>query len=136
MFPSFLSLGIFFNTSSNDFMNSFSFMVTSFRVCFIELKIKRQYFSLCLLMKENKITSEGLHFSKVPSILLCYLVPSAFMYSDNCAWNQGTHWCDLGSFLCSRRSFHNIAFQGIDHQKFVKLITKPMGISCGFIHPI
>lgn len=61
-------------------MKSFSFMVTSFRVCFIELKMKRSYFSLCLLTKENKIISEWWHFSNPLSILLHYLAPSACSY--------------------------------------------------------
>lgn len=76
IFLSFFSLGIFFNTSYNDSMKSFSFMVTSFKVCFIELKIKRWNFPLCLLRKMNKIISEWWHFSYLLSILLRYLTPS------------------------------------------------------------
>lgn len=61
-------------------MKSFSLMVTSFRVSFIEMKIKRWYFSVCLLRKMNKITSEWWHFSNLSYILLCYLAPSLCSY--------------------------------------------------------
>ena len=61
-------------------MKSFSLMVTSFRVSFIEMKIKRWYFSICLLRKMNKITSEWWHFSNLSYILLCYLAPSLCSY--------------------------------------------------------
>lgn len=79
VFLSFYSLEIV-NTFYNDIMKSFLSMVTSFRVCFTELKIKRWYCSLCLLRKRNKIMNEWWHFFNLPSILLRYLPPSLCSY--------------------------------------------------------
>lgn len=99
VFLSFYSLDIV-NTFYNDIVKSFLSMVTSFRVRFTELKIKRWYCSLCLLRKRNKIMSEWWHFlishlsCCVISLLLC-----ALMYYDNCAWNQGIGFCVCVLFL-------------------------------------
>lgn len=91
-------------------MKSFSFMVTSFRFCFIELKIKKGYSSLCLLRKGNKTISEWWYFSNFFSVLLYHLTLPLSMYCDNYTWNEGAGFCGLLGFYF-HDPFHNIAFQ-------------------------
>ena len=115
-------------------MKSFSSMVTSFRVCFIEIKIKRWYFSLCLLRKRNKIISEWWHFSNLPPVLLRYLTPSLCSYVlwQLCIKSRYRLMCVC--FVLTTLSQY--CFPRDRSSKLINQVTKPALISCGFIYPI
>lgn len=118
-------------------VKSFSFMVTSFRVCFIELEMKWWYFSLCLLRKGNKIISEWWHFSNLPSILLHYLPPSLCSYVLWQLHMKSRHrLCVFLLLLLFSPPLSQHCFPGDKSSKLENKIIKPLWLSCGFIYLI
>lgn len=114
IFLSFLSLGLFFNTSCNGFYEIIFIHGDIIQILLYWAVDKEMTFFVCLLRKGNTITSEWWYFFNLSSILLGYLTLCALMCCDNCEWNQTTGLCDLCGF-CSHYAFQSIAFHGADN---------------------